>query len=337
MSSTAQGILILLIAGVTNASFTVPMKYARRWAWENIWLAWTFFALIVLPVVAVGITVPHLPMVYSAVKPSMLVKICGLGIGWGVAQVFFGLAVDLVGIALTFSIVLGTSAAVGSLTPMLLLHRDRLNSAAGYAVFAAVAFVILGVLVCAAAGRMREKAIAPDTVQQKRVSVGLVLAILCGLGASFVNFAVAFGTPIVAVARSLGADALYATNAIWLPLMLAGAVPNVLYCALLLKRNRSVSRYREGRSYWALALMMAVFWFGSTLLYGLATAKLGAWGPIVGWPLFMSLIVVTASMLGIFTGEWKNTGTGPIRIQWTGVLLLVFAVFILAGSSQYLQ
>ncbi len=337
MGRTAQGLLILILAGVANASFTAPMKFAYKWAWENIWLAWTFFALVLLPVIVALLTIPHLAMVYSTATPRILLEVCEFGAGWGVAQVLFGISVDIIGIALTFSIVLGTSAAIGTLIPLVLLHRDRLRSAQGYMVFAAVAIVLIGVLVCAMAGRMRERALASDAAAQKRTSLGLSLALLCGLGASFVNFGVAFGNPIIEVARSFGADALNATNAVWLPLMLSGAIPNVLYCAWLLKKNRSAVRYCHGGSHWALAFVMGAFWFGSTLLYGLAAVKLGSWGPIIGWPLFMSLIVITASVLGMLTGEWTNAGSRPIRIQWTGVLLLVLAVFILAGSSRYLQ
>jgi L-rhamnose-H+ transport protein len=35
----------------------------------------------------------------------------------------------------------------------------------------------------------------------------------------------------------------------------------------------------------------------------------------------------------MLTGEWKNSGAWPLRIQWAGVTLLVLAVFILAGAS----
>jgi L-rhamnose-H+ transport protein len=49
MTSTILGMLTLVIAGVMNASFPLPIKYTGRWAWENTWLAWTFFALILLP------------------------------------------------------------------------------------------------------------------------------------------------------------------------------------------------------------------------------------------------------------------------------------------------
>jgi L-rhamnose-H+ transport protein len=337
MSTASSGIATLIIAGITNASFTMPMKYARKWAWENTWLAWTVFALVVLPLATALATIPNLSMVYHSAAPDMILEVCGFGAGWGVAQVFFGLAVDMIGITLAFSIVLGTSAAVGSLIPMVSLHREQLNSKAGYAVLGAIAFVLLGVMLCAAAGRMREGPTAQSVSSQKRAPKGLVVAILCGLGASFMNFGIAFGAPLIQVARSFGANGLNAINAVWLPLMLAGAVPNVLYCAWLLKRNRSVHRYRVGHSHWALAAMMAVFWFGSTLLYGLAASQLGAWGPILGWPLFMSLIVITATTLGMFTGEWKDCGPLPIRIQWTGVTVLVLAIFVLAGSTHYLH
>ena len=337
MSSTASGIATLIIAGVMNASFAMPMKYARKWAWENTWLAWTMFALIVLPLAAALMTIPNLSMVYRSAPPDIVLEILGFGAGWGIAQVLFGLAVDMIGITLAFSVVLGTSAAVGSLIPMMSLHREHLNSTAGYAVIGAIASVLLGVMLCAAAGRLRDRPSALPDSSKVPTSQGLLLAVLCGLGASLMNFGIAFGTPLVDVARSFGASGPNAINAVWLPLLLAGAVPNVVYCAWLMKRNRSASRYREGRSHWALAAIMAIFWFGSTLLYGVAAGQLGVWGPILGWPLFMSLIVITATMLGMFTGEWKNCGPLPLRVQWTGVTVLVLAIFILASSTRYLE
>jgi L-rhamnose-H+ transport protein len=311
------------------------MKYARRWAWENTWLAWTIFALLVLPPVITYATVPNLGAIYRSSAANIVLEVIGFGAGWGVAQVFFGLAVDAIGIALTFSLVLGTSAAVGTLVPLLRLHPERLNTAAGHGVLAGVVLVLAGVLVCAIAGRQREKALQMSAASGKNTTLGLALAILCGFGASFVNFGLAFGAPLIASAREAGANALNAANAVWLPVMLAGAVPNLLYCLWLLAKNRTAKKFPGGGiSHWALAFVMAVCWFGSTLLYGLSTVKLGAWGPILGWPLFMSLIVITASMLGMLTGEWKNSGRSPLRIQWAGVALLVLAVFILAETSR---
>ena len=336
MSNTSAGVATLIVAGVANASFTMPMKFARKWAWENTWLVWTVFALIALPLAVAWVTIPNLSAVYRSAAPDTILEVCGFGAGWGVAQVFFGLAVDMIGITLAFSIILGTSAAIGSLIPMVSLHRGHLNSDAGYAILGANALVLVGVALCALAGMMRDGQ-SRQSGSQRRTSLGLLLSVLCGLLASLMNFGVAFGTPLAAVARSFGASDLNAMNAIWLPLLLAGSVPNVVYCAWLIHRNGSGKKYREGPSHWLLAAIMAVFWFGSTLLYGQAANQLGAWGPILGWPFFMSLIVIAATMLGMLLGEWKRCGPRPIVIQWMGVSVLVLAIFILADSSRHLQ
>ncbi len=336
MSNAALGFAILVLASIMNASFTLPMKYTSRWAWENTWMVWTIFALLILPPAITLSTVPHLGEVYSSVAPDMLLVVMLFGAGWGVAQVFFGLAVDAIGIALTFSLVLGTSAAVGTLMPLVHLHPERLQTPAGHGVLGGVALVIAGVIVCAIAGRMREKARSGNAVTHKSSWLGIALAILCGLGASFINLGLAFGSSLTEAARSAGAGELNASNVIWMPLMLAGAIPNLMYCLWLLRKNRTGSKFADGRlSHWSLAFVMAVLWLGSTLLYGFAAAKLGSWGPVLGWPLFMSLIVIIASLLGMVTGEWKNSGRLPIRIQWSGVALLVLAVFILASMSRY--
>src|SRR5271156_86681 len=102
MSSTSCGIAALIAAGVTNASFTMPMKYARKWAWENTWLAWTILALVILPLAVALVTIPNLSLVYRSAPPNIILEVCGFGAGWGVAQVFFGVAVDMIGIALAF-------------------------------------------------------------------------------------------------------------------------------------------------------------------------------------------------------------------------------------------
>src|SRR5258708_8482081 len=112
--------------------------------------------------------------------------------------------------------------------------------------------------------------------------------------------------------------------------MLAGSIPNFVYCIYLLKKNKTADRYgRSGTaSHWFLAAVMAFFWFASTALYGIATGKLGSWGTSLGWPLFMSLIAIAASVLGILTGACKGSGKRPLRIQIGGGALVVLAALI---------
>jgi len=319
-----------------NGSFTLPMKFTRKWAWENTWLVFTIFALWVLPPVVTLATVPQLGAVYREAGMGIILAVAGFGAGWGIAQVLFGLAVEAIGIALAFSIILGISAAVGSLIPLIQLHSDKLATPGGLGIIAGVVIVIAGVSVLAVAGRRREAALGQVVEGRASFGRGLTFAILSGLGAALVNFGLAYGGPLLNAARNAGAEPHWAPNAVWLPLMLAGSVANVLYCAHLMRKNKTGDRFGTAGTapYFGLAALMAIFWFGSTVLYGMASGKLGELGPVIGWPFFMSLIVITASVWGLLTGEWKNAGKPAVRIMLAGVAVLIVAVFVLSAASR---
>jgi L-rhamnose-H+ transport protein len=336
MHPTTAGLSLLMMAGVMNASFSLPMKFTRKWAWENTWLVWSLFALILLPLLITYWTVPNLGSVYHQAGFGIVFSVAAFGAGWGIAQVLFGLALETIGIALTFSIVLGISAAMGSLIPLIRLHPEKIFAPGGYTILAGVLLVISGVAICAVAGRMREKASNANQVGSAGSFVrGLSIAITSGICAALMNFGVAFGGPLISAAAAHGAQPQWTVNAIWLPLMMAGAIPNIFYCIYLMRKNGTSVKFSEANTgmYWFLALVMACFWFGSTLMYGVSSGKLGELGAVLGWPLFMSLIVIVASVLGVITGEWKNTGRRPIQIQTLGVATLVVAVIVLSRAS----
>jgi L-rhamnose-H+ transport protein len=337
MHNAALGLVLLIIAGGMNGSFTLPMKFTKLWKWENTWLAWTIFALFLLPPLVTHLTLPQARQVYhsgAATRPVLIVA--AWGAGWGISQIFFGLAVEAIGIALAFSVILGLAAAVGSLVPLLTEHADKVLSAGGLAVIGGVVLVLAGVGLCAVAGRRREAALGQGPQPgQASLGLGLLFCVISGVGSAFVNFGLIAGAPLRAMSEQLGGSPLWAPNAAWVPLMVAGGVPNLLYCLYLLRKNKTRRHFGASGSagHWLLAFVMAVFWFASTLMYGMASVYLGDWGPILAWPLFMSLIVITASLHGVRTGEWHGTGKTPLRIQLTGVGVLIAAVVVLQRAS----
>jgi L-rhamnose-H+ transport protein len=337
MGSATAGLALLILAGAMNASFTLPMKFTRRWAWENTWAVWSVWALLIMPTVAAYLTVPRLGQVYAQAGANIVVLVAACGLAWGIAQVLFGMAIDAIGIALAFAIVLGLSAAMGSLLPLFQLHPDKVFTSAGLGVLTGVLLVVVGVSVCAIAGRKREQASTMERTRGLSFKAGLACAILSGVGAAAMNFGVAYGGPLMNAAKAAGTIPAWRTNAVWLPLMAAGAIPNLLYCFFLMRKKSTLANYsiHGTGAYWGLAVLMAFLWFISTLLYGVASGRLGELGPILGWPFFMSLIVIVASILGIVTGEWKGAGKTPLRIQIAGVAILVVAVVVLsiAGRS----
>jgi L-rhamnose-H+ transport protein len=257
------------------------------------------------------------------------------GAAWGVAQVLFGLALEQVGIALTFSIVLGISAAMGSLIPLLRLHHDRVFTRSGLASLIGVGLVLVGVALSATAGRIRDRSRGTKDTSIHKPAVGLLMAIASGICASMMNVGFAYGAPLAKAASEGGSKELWISNVIWVPLLVGGFIPNFLYSLYLLKTRGTMRFYRESCSLLNgfLALTMAILWFGSSVLYGAATVLLGALGPVVGWPLFMSLIVIVASLLGIWTGEWTHTDRRPLHIQVSAVAILVIAVIVLSRAT----
>jgi L-rhamnose-H+ transport protein len=80
---------------------------------------------------------------------------------------------------------------------------------------------------------------------------------------------------------------------------------------------------------------MALMWIGSFYLYGAGAARLGRWGAIAGWPLFISLSIVVGNLWGLRRGEWKGAPARARRLFNLGLLVLIAAVITVALSSSF--
>jgi L-rhamnose-H+ transport protein len=337
MENEFAGLALLVVAGAMSGCFALPMKLMKGWAWENTWLVFSGFALLLLPLFSALSFVPSLGAVTLAGGARLLVLIGACGFAWGVAQVLFGLAIDMIGVTLTFSIVLGLSAAVGSIVPFLQIAVRRRFAPNDLLFVSALALVIFGVFLCACAGSVRDrsKSESGSIHAGSHFRRGLICAVVSGLSAAAMNIGFSLGGPINFLAKAHGANPALSNIAVWLPLLWAGAIPNLIYCAILLRRNTSYSRFVFERNafYWLGCLLMAVLWFGGIVLYGVGAGKMGRFGLAIGWPAYMAAIVVTAGIVGVLTGEWKGAPRRAFSLQTTGMLLLLLSILLLARSS----
>src|ERR1700683_2344411 len=123
-ASYLLGLVWILIAGVTQGAFPLPMKFVRRWKWEHLWLVYSVIAFFILPLVIAWGTVSHLGAVLAHAGGHILWLTAFFGAGWGAGSVFFGLGVDALGMALGFSMITGIYMALGALIPMIVLTPD---------------------------------------------------------------------------------------------------------------------------------------------------------------------------------------------------------------------
>ena len=322
---------LIAAASVMNASFALPMKLMRKWSWQSSWLLWSVLALLLLPVLAVIATVPHAAILYRDSSRLLLFRVISLGAGWGIAQVLFGLAIESAGIAVTFSLVLGTSACLGGILPLVLFpERGNINF---FALGGGVAAMASGLAMCAYAGSRRDlkKLIAASQVGKRSSSRlnGVLFALLSGVCASSMSFGLLAAVPLSRAAAGAGASPYFATNLAWLPLLAGGAVPNILYCLFLMRRAGTAGElFHAGIAHcYLLSGTMAVLWFGSSIVYGAATQMLGKSGLALGWPVYMSMIVIVAGVIGFGTGEWRGAGLREKTWQLAGMMMLILGVF----------
>ncbi|PYV09227.1 MAG: hypothetical protein DMG23_11415 [Acidobacteria bacterium] len=329
------GIALVLIGGFLNGSFAFPMKRLPAWRWENIWLAYSFSGMIFVPWITAAATVPHLAELYRQSSSLTLVKVTLFGLGWGVGSTLFGMGISRVGLALGFAVTLGITASFGSVLPLAVLHPEELLTHRGLALMAGTLVMVLGQIFLSIAGRRRERETGAATSGSPPSSfaLGLVICIFSGIFSSMLNFAFLFGDELRQRALSAGASAPMAANPIWALAVTAGFLANAGYCAYLLSKHRTWSLFtasRSGPGPWLGAGLMGVIWFSGIAVYGMGGALLGALGGIVGWPIFMAMVILTGYLMGVVSGEWKGASRRSYSYSWLGVAILLVAIYIVS-------
>ena len=333
--SILVGTLLVLAGGASTGCFPLPMKFTGKWAWENVWLVYSVCGLLLLPWIVALQAVPQLMSVYQATSPRTLLVTALFGLGWGVGNVLFGEAVALVGMALTFAVVGGLCAAVGSLIPLIILRPERLTQASGLVVVIGVVMTVCGVAILGAAGRKREKMLGKHS-RSSRVVLGLSLCVASGVLGSMLNFSFAFGSGIADAAVKHGASSSSGSHAIWAVAFLGGFISNGGYAVLKLVRNRTWSQFREGTRYSSanLSALMGILFCAGFLLYGKGATLLGALGPVVGWPVFQATTIMVSTAAGAISGEWRGADRRFVWLNILGLAILVGAIVVLSIGNR---
>ena len=327
---TVLEFLTILLAGLMNGSFAVPMKWTRKWAWENIWLAWSLIALIFFPFLLTSFTIPHPAELYRQIDHAILVLVCLSGVGWGAGQLLFGLGIKRVGMALGFAIVIGLAAVMGSLVPLAMVSGQA-ASRPSWQLIGGIVIVLAGVSICSYAGSLKDTDRSTSATDPR---IGILLCVLAGVGGALINVGMVIGMPLARLASSENVPLSQQTNLIWLPLLAAGFLTTAIYCSWLLTKNGTWRLFTApgSLSHWFLAVVMAICWFGSVELYGMAVGGLGSWGPALGWPIFLSSSIAGANAWGFATGEWRHVKGRPLRMMLAGIGLLLIAMFVIGSS-----
>lgn len=332
------GFVFVVLAGIAAGVYFLGLKYVEPWKWENIWLVYAVLALVVMPCVVALATVPRLGEAFSLSPDGAIWRVSLFGAGWGIGSVLSGLGVVRMGMAMGVTILIGIDAAVGSFVPMAVNNPGVILQKKGLTVIAAVLTLLVGVAVVGIAGKKREAAQASiqASTQQGSFRSGLVICIFGGIFSAMMNFAFAFSQPIINGTMEVGASQGSALNAVWLLTLVGGFFPTGFYTGYLLTKNRTWRNYKlpKTKLLWLIGAGMALLWYLGVLLYGRGAAGMGALGAVIGWPLFMAILILASSVTGFATGEWKGCGSPAKRWMVTGLILLMLASALLGIANQ---
>lgn len=339
------GLLLVIVGGAMEGTFALCMKFTRNWKWEHIWGAASLAALVLIPWPLALLTVPNLAGVFREASGRDVFWAAVFGLGWGVGSVFFGLAIDAVGVAVGVTVMMGLIAVIGSLLPLLMYHSEKFGELSGLVMTAALIVMVGGILLSAWAGTLRDKALrAPGQEgaslgkSGRSFRLGLVFCVLSGVTSPLVNFALLKGEPLRQAAIAHGASPAWATNPVWAVVFTCCFGLNVAYCVYLMIKGKNFGQLAApgtGR-YWILAAIMGAVWAGGVAIYGLGVSYLGSFGAYAGWSIMLIASIVAGNVSGVIVGEWKGTGTRPLATMGVALTVLVIAVVILSYANRLL-
>jgi L-rhamnose-H+ transport protein len=333
--SLFAGLMLVLLAGILQGSFVLPMTLTRHWKWEHNWAFFSLLGMLGFNWIIASQVLPDLGAAYRNTPGHDLEVLLLFGTLWGVGAILFGMGMDRLGMALGYPIIMGLILSLGALIPLLILNPSGIVSLPGLLLLAGTAVTIVGIVACAQAAGMKQT--APESKDQPAASdhaTGLIIAVFAGALSCLPNVGMNYAGNLKAAAIKLGAAESMAGNAAWALFFTAGFVVNASYCLVLIfkRRNFGVFRLELSRNLGLMA-SMGLMWIGSFYLYGMGAARMGRWGGILGWPLFISLAILVGNLWGLRRGEWTGAPAAARQRLKAGLLLLLVAVICFGLSS----
>ena len=79
---------------------------------------------------------------------------------------------------------------------------------------------------------------------------------------------------------------------------------------------------------------MAMLWYMGVLFYGRGAEAMGRLGAVVGWPMFMAVMILSSSVAGFLTGEWKGASGQAKKWMAGGLIVLMLASIFLIVANE---
>jgi len=333
------GILLIALGSIGAASFYVPFKKVKEWAWESYWITQGVAAWLIAPIVFAMIFVPKgelIPIINDAPSSAKLMAVF-FGALWGFGGLTFGLSIRYLGVALGQSIALGLCAAFGTLIPPIIAGDNLFSTTTGILTIIGVSIAVAGIAIIGYAGSLKSKEMTEEekkaAVKEFALKKGILIAVFAGVMSDCFNFGFESGKPIEEAALAHGTNPLFQKNPSLIFILLGGFITNLIYCGYLNIKNKT---YKDYYTVSGTVLMNNLFftflagllWFLQFHFFGMGSSKLPEGMAVFGWSILMALNIAISNIWGIFLNEWKGAGRKTMIVLLIGILVLILSTFV---------
>lgn len=337
------GVTIFALGGLAGAIFYLPFKKVKNWAWESYWLVYAVFGLVVVPWALAFTTSPNVISVLKNTAGKDLTYCFLCGAMWGVGGLTWGLMIRYLGVGLGLAIGCGLCSATGTLIPPIISGKfDQLyGSPSANASLMGVMVSIVGIILVGMAGMSKEKEL-PEEEKKKAVAEynfnkGILVAVFSGVMSAGMSFGLQGGAKIeqLAMTTSPVTSNAWRGMPVLVVVLLGGFTINFLWCLFLNLKNKTTGDYTKAGSPIVANLFFAglagAIWCSQFVCFKTGEPAMGKTA-YVGWAVLMASAILFSTLLGIFLGEWKGTGSKTRSLLGAGLALLLVSS-VIAGYS----
>ena len=334
------GMLIFTCGGLAGATFLLPARYVKGWAYESWWFVYVFIGLIICPPVICTFTVPDFWNVVMSAPKAVLLRCAGFGMMWGVGALAWGLMVRYLGIGLGLAIGCGLCAATGTLIPPIATgHAANLvKDAAALTVLGGVFGSLAGIVFVGLAGKLKEDEL-PEEEKKKAVmefdfKKGIITAIIAGIFSAGMNFGLQGAGVIEEAAVKAGANPCWRGMPVIMVVLWGGFIVEAAWCFQQNWKNKTFGDYAKP----SLRNILLCASIGIIWVMHFVCTKAGE--PLMGDLKYISFAIMMAStilfstIIGVMTGEWKGTSTKTKAYLAFGTAILVVSFCVISFASK---
>jgi L-rhamnose-H+ transport protein len=354
-SNPLLGVFFHWLGGLASASFYVPYKRVRGWAWEVYWLTGGLFSWLIAPWVFASLRTEHLWQVLTATPHATLAWCWFWGVLWGFGGLTYGLTMRYLGMSLGMAIILGLTMVIGTLGPPIFHGTLGLlaRSHTGWITFFGIALAVVGVIIVARAGRAKERELKPEqskaSIAEFNFTRGILVAVFSGIMSSCFAFGLDTGAPIRTLTLAAGTSQLSQGLPVLCVVLVGGFTTNFIWCLYLLIANRSAKELLGARGPTAvgageappllrnylLCALAGTAWYFQFFFYTMGESQMGAYA-FSSWTLHMASIIIFGTIWGFAFKEWAQSRRRTKGLVWLGVGALVLATVVI-GAGNYLS